>query len=388
MKMKSLIKAGLTVSSSSVLNNVFIGIKNSQIQVVSNEFPQDFEDSELIIGDWNRVVSPSFVVVHCSMFFFPFRFRIFSGKLNPYDLLSITTPNDAYHFAILAAYHLLKTGVTTVVFSDPYLESIARGVLNVGIRPIIAVGVGCPFSSNNWEKEFLSLYNKWSSPTQPGVVLKLCDPLQAKEVLELSRSYNIPVLVDSIVDLSKLPKDLIIGNRIIALGGCSRKDLDIIRQFNISLSTNPSVEICNFTLSAEKPSISLDLVPSYDVRYLLNIATSRFLLSPEEAFKAITLWGYEQLGMRNFGEIKVGNVADLLVFSYNEPLSLPIDREAPYETLIFSAYNLESVLVNGEAVLDGGVPLNVGGKDIEKAMERVAEIDRKYKNLEKSRNIR
>lgn len=387
MKMKSLIKAGLALSSSSILHNVYVGIEDGRINVLTNELPQDFEDAELIIGNWDRVICPSFVIIHSSIFFFPFRFRIFSGKLNPYDILSIATPNDAYYFAILAAYHLLKTGVTTVVFSDPFPESIARGIMAVGIRPVIAVGVGCPFSSEDWEKEFLSLYNRWSSTSQPSVILKLCDITRAKEVFEFSRNYNIPVLVDSIVDLSKVPRNLLSKN-IIALGGCSRRDLDIIRQFNIKLSTNPSIEICNFTLGAERPSISLDLVPSYDVRNLLNIATSRLLLTPEEAFKSVTLWGYEQLGMKDFGEIKIGNVADLLVFSYNEPLSLPIDRDAPYETLVFSAYNLESVLVNGEAILDGGVPLNVGMKDIEKAMERVSEVDRKYKNLEKNRNIR
>jgi hypothetical protein len=45
-------------------------------------------------------------------------------------------------------------------------------------------------------------------------------------------------------------------------------------------------------------------------------------------------------------------------------------------------------MVNGEAVLDGGVPLNVGLKHIEIAIERLADVDKRTsketRHLEKS----
>jgi cytosine/adenosine deaminase-related metal-dependent hydrolase len=376
--MKSLIKAGMVIGSTKPLRDVYIGIESNRINIVSEEEPVGFEDSDLIIGDWKRMVAPSFITTHASLFLFPFRFRIFSGKMNPYDLLSITTPNDAYYFSILASYHLLKTGVTTVVFSDPYLESVARGASTVGIRPIMAVGVGCLGSPENWEKEFSILYNKWHSLNQQNVILKICDPLEAKNAFEVAKEYKVTVLVDSLIDLSKIPENLL-PDKIIALGGCSRRDFEFIIKKGIHISTNPSVEICNFTLGNAKPSISLDLTPSYDIRILANLATYRLMLTPEEAFRALTKWGYTQLGLEGLGEVSRNSLADLLVFSFTEPLSCPLDYETPYESLIFSGFNLETVLVNGEAILDGGVPLNVGLKDVEKSIEKVQEIDRKFK---------
>lgn len=155
--------------------------------------------------------------------------------------------------------------------------------------------------------------------------------------------------------------------------------MEKISKNDLNLAFNPSSEVCKFFLGAHKPSISIDK-PKFDIRNEMGIATSRLLLTAEEAFKAVTDCGYSQLKI-SWG-ISVGNTTDILIFEVNEPPSYPIDKEAQYESLIYSSYSLETVIINGEAVLDEGVPLNVGTKDIEEANRKVEEIGKIEKNLD------
>ncbi|BFI75036.1 amidohydrolase family protein [Sulfurisphaera ohwakuensis] len=388
--MKSIIRAGIALGADNPLKKVYVGVNEGKIEVVSNEELAGYEDAELDIGGWDRLLSPGFISIHTFITLYPFRFRIFYGKINANDLLSVMSNNDVYHLALLGAYHLLRSGVTTVVFSDKYPDPVARAVTNVGLRPIIAIPVGCNNSPDDWEKEFKAMYNRWSHSGSNNVILKLCDQSLSKEVFDVAKSTNIVVLVERTVNLSSFRKDELPEN-IIALGGGSRSDLDYIKKYKIYLSFTPSLEISRFPLSEYKPSLALDLVPSFDIRQEIALASTRLMLTPEEAFRSITIWGHQQLGL-NAGYLGINSDADLIIYEYREPPAFPLDYNSPYESLIYSGYNIETVFVGGESVLDGGVPLNVGLKDVEEGLRRVEEIDKRLgeriRSLEKSRDNR
>lgn len=388
--MKSIIRAGIALGADNPLKNVYIGVNESKIDVVSNEEPAGYEDAELNIGGWDRLVSPGFISIHTFITLYPFRYRIFYGKVNANDMLSTITNNDAYHLAILGAYHLLRSGITTVVFSDKYSDSVARAISNVGLKPIIAIPSGCNNSPDDWEREFKSMYSRWSYSGSNNVILKVCDHTKAKEVFEIAKEYNVAVLVERTVNLSEFKKEDL-PKTVIALGGGSRVDLSYVKKNGLYLAFTPSFEISKFPLSEYKPSLSLDLVPSYDIRQEIAFASTRLMLTPEEAFRSVTLWGHKQLGI-NSGYLGVNADADIAIFEYREPPAFPLDYLSPYESLIFSGYSIETVFVNGESVLDGGVPLNVGLKDVEEGLKRVEEIDKKssqkIRPLEKSRDSR
>lgn len=377
--MKILIRAGIAFTKGGPVSDVYIGMNDGKIEAISKKEPEDYEDAELSIGGDTRLVAQGFITTHSFIQLYPFRYRIFSGKVNANDIVSEMTEKDAYHFALLGAYHLLRSGVTSVVVTEPFVEHVARAVRTVGLRPIVTAEVNCNWSKGDWKRNFQSLYSKWKSKDSSGIVIKLCDEAEAEEVFAISRDYGIPVLVERTIDLSKLKGEL--SPHIIALGGGARKDLEIIRKNSLKLSFTPTLEVCKFPLSAYRPSIALDLTPSFDIRDELGIAVSRLLLTAEEAVKAVTEWGYSQLNIAE--SLDVGNITDLIIFNINEPPSYPIDREMPFESLIFSSYNLETVIINGEAILDGGLPLNVGGKDISEANEVVKEFDER-RNMEKN----
>ncbi|WP_338603452.1 amidohydrolase [Sulfolobus tengchongensis] len=372
--MKVLIKAGLVLGAPKPLRNVYIGIDEGQIKVISKEQPEDYDYAEYVIGGENRVVAPAFVTTHSFLYLYPFRYRIFSGKANAFQLMSTLSPNDIYYFSLMGAYHLVKTGVTTVVTSGPNLDMIARAVSEVGLKPVLAVGVDCPDSKEDWEREFTTLYNRWSNKNENRVILRLCSDTYSKEVFEISEQYNLPILLERFVSLENISGNAV---NIIGLGGGARKDLDIIKQKGFHLALTPSYEISQFPLSQYKPSISIDLSPTFDIRHEVSTSLTRLILTPEESLYAMTIWGYTQLKYNDRGAIENGKVADLVVFEVREPPAFPLDYDSPYESIIFNLSTPETVLVNGEAVLDGGVPLNVGIKHIEKAMERLEDVDKR-----------
>ncbi|MCI2415642.1 MAG: amidohydrolase [Candidatus Aramenus sp.] len=377
--MRILLKAALAMTDDAPLKNIYIGVNGERVEVISREQPEDYENAELSIGGNNRIVSPGFVSLQTFLFLYPFRYRIFSGKVNVNDLISVMNDKDFYYFSLLASYHLLKTGVTTVVVADPEPEHSARAVNAVGLNPLLAVSAGCSWAKGDWKKEFKTLYSRWSTSEENKVLLRLCDEGEAEEVFGISREYKVPVLVERSVDLSRF-KD--IPKNVIALGGASRKDFELVKKTGIQVSFTPTYEVCKFTLGALKPSISLDISPKYDIRSELGYATLRLLLTPEEAFKSATKWGYSQLGMNV--ALKVGSVGDVIVFELTEPPSYPLDLDSPYESLVYSSYTVETSIVKGEVVLDGGIPLNVGTKDIEEAQGRIEEVDEKYRSMEKN----
>jgi cytosine/adenosine deaminase-related metal-dependent hydrolase len=359
------------------MRDVYVGIEDGIIKGVSTRELEGFEYPDLEVGGKNRLVSPAMIVMNSFLYLYPFRYRIFMGKLNPGNIIDMLSPNDVYYFALAGAYHLLKRGVGTVVFSGPHLDITARAVSEVGLRPILAVSVT---SDGTWEKEFSTLYNRWSSGDENRVVLRLCDQEYLDDVLGVSREYHIPILVDRDVDLSNADLN---DTNVIGLGGGSRHDLNKILN-RAGLSWTPSFEVSNFPLSKYKPSLSLDLTPSFDPLFELKLAVTKLFLMPDEALNSATTWGYSQLGKNKYGKIETGYIGDLTVFELNEPPAFPLDSLTPYESMIFSIGYPETVIVNGDAVLDGGAPINVGLKEIERIREKVNEFETSLKHLEKN----
>jgi len=375
--MQILLKSGVTIGSDKPMKNANVGIEDGVIKGVSTKEIEGFDYPDLEVGGKNRLVTPAMLVMNSYLYLYPFRYKVFMGKLNPQKILDVMSSNDAYYFAMAGAYHLLKRGVGTVVFSGPHLDLTARAVSEVGIRPVLAVTVD---NDANWEKEFSTLYNRWSSGDENRVILRVANQDQLKNVLDVSRTYKIPVLVERDVDLSEADLN---GAHVIGLGGGSRKDLKKL-SLQGGLAWTPSFEVSNFPLSKYKPSLALDLTPSFDPLFELKLAITRLLLVPEEAFNSATSWGYSQLGRDKYGKIEVGYIGDVVVFELDEPPAFPLDQTSPYESLIFSIAYPETVIVNGDAVLDGGAPINIGLKEIERIRDKVDEFETEIRNLEKN----
>jgi cytosine/adenosine deaminase-related metal-dependent hydrolase len=388
--MRLTIAADALVSVRGVIGDSKLVIDSGKLKGVVRR-NEEVEDVELELGGSGRVATPSFVSVHTFLTLYPFRFSVFNGLKNATELYSVMTSNDAYYFALLASYHLARTGVSSVVFSDPYPDTVARAVQEVGLRPYIAVGVGCPESRSDWKNEFNVLFQRWSAKGRRDVMLKLCTDEELDEVFAVAREAKTLLVVDRTVPLHELEtKGYIREVPILALGGGTRSDASLIKKYGIHVAFTPSFEVSKFPLSQYDPAISLDLTPKYDIRHEMSVAVLRLMLKPDEAFKASTVNGCEVLQL-DCGTFENGAEADVAVFEFREPPSYPFEPASPYESLVFSGCSLETLVVKGEPVVDGGVPLNVGLAQVEEATGRVQEVDKragqKVRNVATNRDL-
>ena len=372
--MKLTVRADAFVDFKEVLRPSKLVIEEGKIKG-SVKPDEEVEEVELELGGRGRISTPAFVSLHTYMSLYPFRFGIFSGHRNATDLLSVMTENDAYHFALLSAYHLAKSGVSAVAFSEPFGDTVARAVTEVGLRPYIIVGAGCWESKSDWKSEFKVLFQRWSSYGRKDVMVKVCETEELDEAVGVAKEAGTTVILDRTVPIHIVEKKGLIGEvPLLALGGGARSDIDLVKKYKIPLAFTPTYEISKFPLSEYDPALTLDLSPRYDIFHELSIATSRLILKPDEALKAGTFRGFQLLGLEA-GVFEIGKEADLVVFEFREPPNFPFDNLVPYETVIFGSHSVETLVVKGEPVVDGGVPINVGLSHVEKALEKVREVD-------------
>ncbi|CAN5922442.1 hypothetical protein BH11PSE3_BH11PSE3_31070 [soil metagenome] len=88
------------------------------------------------------------------------------------------------------------------------------------------------------------------------------------------------------------------------------------------------------------------------------------------AFEAATIGGARALGRDDIGMLAPGMAADIVLVDLAHPLMQP--ARDPLRSFVFHAADraVRTVLVNGEIVLEDGVPLHL---DPAAAMERLAE---------------
>ncbi|MGC9105697.1 MAG: amidohydrolase family protein [Thermoprotei archaeon] len=224
------------------------------------------------------------------------------------------------------------------------------------------------------------------------VMLKLCSDEELDEVFGKAKETGTAVIVDRTVPLHEIEKKGYVKEvPILVLGGGVRSDSDLIKKYGLNLAFTPTYEVSRFPLSELDPAMSLDLTPRFDIRNEMSLAVSRLMLKPDEALRAATVNGCEVLGIK-CGTLETEAEADLVVFEFREPPSYPFDPNSPLESLIFSDYFVETLIVKGEPVVDGGVPLNAGLSHVEEAAKRVQEVDKrageKIRSLAKGRDFR
>jgi len=367
--MKAVIKAELVVDPNYALSDGFVGVDGNNVVYIGKQEPEGFDDAELVVGGEGRLLRPGFTAFEIYPVLFPFRYRIPTGKVNVNVVTSSMSRTDAFYFSLMAGYKLLREGVTTAVIDGPFIDQAGRALRSLGLRVVLVAHVGC--EREEWGT-YSSLRERWSSDGT-SIAVKVCGQRELTESAELAASENHTLLVSREVELREIN---VSGRRTVALGGGSRGDIDFIKSKGLGITFVPSYEVYRFSLGELKPSISIESSPQISALHEASVAISRYLLKVDEAFNSLTSWGYEQLGVKG-GVIEQGKLADLVVVNLGEYMRYPLDTKAPRETAIFSESDAETVLVGGEVVMDGGVPIGGDPGDLEKAEERMREFGRK-----------
>lgn len=369
--MKKVIKNALIVT----LNNNNDIIKNGQIEIDDNIITyvgNNRETTGEIIDANGNIILPGLINTHCHLAMT--LFRGFGENTNFKDwwvdymrpLEEKLEEGDCYNGATLGILELLKNGVTTV--ADFYLngEETARAVMDTGIRASIGVGAitGREFLSEEYldnEIKKISLCDR-IKPILYAHSLYACDESHFLELNKYATKHN---LIKS-THVSETLQE--VGNvyseyNTTPIGllesygffdtpcvlahcvHCDKDDITIMKNYNISVATNPSSNLIlgsgiaplySFVKNNINVSIGTDGAASnntlnmFKEMYLADNLQAGVLnqaqaITTIDALKMATIRGAQALGYDNLGILQEGYLADIIMLDIHRPNMQPIN---------------------------------------------------------------
>lgn len=171
----------------------------------------------------------------------------------------------------------------------------------------------------------------------------------------------------------------------------TQREIHMLKGRNVSLVLNPTT---NILLRSGIPPI-LELVKSkvnlalgLDLNPKLNLLEEMFTLKmmcktiglpmevdSYELLKMVTLNAAKALGFdKRIGVIDKGMYATLTVLNFNAPEHWPPKAKSIYDAIVYGRPKVETVIVDGEVLVDGGEVLTISDYDVEKGLKYAEEL--------------
>ncbi len=327
----------------------YVYLEDDQIKKIGDgEPPEDYRLAELYITANDRLIMPGTLSPVTYISFYPFRYLLLKNLVNPLDILSTLSTNDYYNISLMAGYELVKNGVTTVgVLDQENLHTIARGLYEIGLRILLLVD---PYV-NDLDK----IVEEWDG--KDGRV-------------------HVYALVESSIDARKYSAKLGL-NRIVAKpakmpGGAKI----LVDPPGMIRPSDTVVTFLNIGRWVNGVGLSIGVAPQYN---MFDIARRLWITgktSSREALVHATSRTAEIFSLENLGVVVEGAKPDIIVLDFSEPPSWPLIPfdDVVYDMVLDSNRRIETVIVNGEVIVDGGDPLNVGYDKVYKAKEKITDL--------------
>lgn len=332
----------------------YVYIEDNRINYVGvGEVKEEHEMAELYITAKEKIVLPGTITPATWASLYPFRLLLLSGKVHHYELFQVLSRDDVYYASILAGYELLKHGVTTIgILDQVHQDQVIRALFDVGFRVLVLVD---PYINN-----LLSTYNEWDN--KDGRV-------------------KVYALVESSVDARKY-SDIVGRDRVVAkpgriIGGAS-VFIDPVSSVKPEQTIITSMLIDKWVNGC---ALALGLSLKYS---MFNIARRLVLegkTNSRDALIHVTMRGGEVMGLKDTGVVDKDYKADIVVLNTSEPPGwppIPLDIDQFYDYILELDSRVETVIIDGEPVLDAGEPLNIGYEKVYKAKEKVSSIVEEY----------
>ena len=285
------------------------------------------------------------------------------------------TPEEKYYIYKYQILNAIKNGVTTICDNDLYNLSLKKAVIETGINAVYKIGFN---GSQDIVEE--NLIEKLERQNE-NYIFSLNNVLFNNEnnfnnLIKLSRKYNKPLFINGSENLNRageifsefnlnnismlekfgfLDSDNIINNSNVL----DKDEYEILNEYNSKLIFSPSL---NLNLGYKNANIyalnrqNLIGLSSFNNDYFLELFLARNLekdgynfmqvFSDKTLINFSSLNNAKVLNLKNVGEIKVGNYANLILINNNNILSV--------NSLIKNLDNrdIKSVLINGELVFN------------------------------------
>lgn len=369
--MKKIIKNAIVVT----LDKDDTIIRNGQVEIEDNVITYVGQNREMtgeIIDADGNIIMPGLINTHCHLAMTLFRGYGENSNFRNWwvdymrPLEAKLEKGDCYYGATLGIMELLKNGVTTV--ADFYLnyEETAKAVIDTGIRANIGVGAitGQEVLSQEYLREEIKKIS--ISPLIKPILyahsLYSCDESQFAELNKFANSHNLIKSthvsetlfeVGNIYNRSGLTPIALLENYgffdspclLAHCVHCDKEDIEIMKNYNITVATNPSSNLIlgsgiaplySFIKNNINVSIGTDGAASnnnlnmFKEMYLADNLQAGVLnqaqaITTVDALKMATVRGALALGYDNLGRLQEGYLADIIMIDTKKPNMQPLN---------------------------------------------------------------
>lgn len=328
------------------------------------------------------------------------------------------TEEDVYWCTLLACLEYLTSGTTSIneMYLAPY--ATARAAEEIGLR-CVQCGVANKFQ--HFPKEQREWYDKLNSGNsltsfRLGIHAEYtCSRENIEAIAELAREFKAPVYAhvsETAGEVAgcreryngKSPVEVLNELGLFDYGATifhgvhvDENDLDILKEKNVSVITNPSSNIklasgiapvkayldkgINLGVGTDGPA-SNNCLDMFREMFLVSALSKvrendAAVVDALDVIKMATIWGAKAIGLDQCGDIKEGMLADITVIDLHAPNMQPVNNIAKNLVYSGSKSNVKLTMVDGEILYENGEFLLKGGLDKEKIYAEVqAVIDR------------
>lgn len=398
----------------------FIYIEDGYIRGIGRieDIEEDYKSAELIYKTRGRIIFPGYVNMHTHLSLYPIR------MLTPNTTLDYWVENYAwkyerklaeklsYYASKLSLYSLMKKGVIGVVDMHFNMEEVARAVEEAGIYANLSVAImnrGVFEDFKEGLEENLRLIkniegNDRITASLGPCSLRLLEREELEEISDLSRKLNVPIHVhvsevrEDVLHVreryKKLPVELLeevglLNDKTILAHctWCTQRELYKIKKKNSKVAFCPSTNLHMNSgippiIEAYKLNINYgfgtDVSPSQEILEEVSIAYYYFRIA-DMRIPAYTLLkslsrGESLFLQKEVGVLKVNSPATLVVLKANEPEGWNPLSSRIYEQLLFGKIPVETMIVDGEVLIDGGENLVIPDYEVEEAKGNLEEL--------------
>jgi 5-methylthioadenosine/S-adenosylhomocysteine deaminase len=312
----------------------------------------------------------------------------------------------------LACLEMLKGGVTT--YNDMYFYEDAAGRTSkrIGMRAVLGVGIlDFPTKSAGTSDEYFSnaesFIKDWKgdeliTPCIAPHALYTCGPDSLKRAKAVAEKYNIPIHihlsetewearevmtryhkrpVEHLESLGFLDETVLAAHCIwvedeeIALLAKRKVGVSHCMESNLKLASG-FAPVATMLMEGVKVTFGTDGAASNnDLNILSEMATTAkvhkalannpTVLDAKTVLLMATRWGAEVLGLGNkVGSIEKGKQADIITINLNKPHLTPLYDVCSHIVYAAMASDVETVMVNGKVVVNGGELLTADESEI------------------------
>ena len=341
------------------------------------------------------------------------------GRVIPFE--DKLTAEDNYWGTTLSIMEMLSTGTTCFIDMYMHLDSVARAVNDSGMRAVLSRGLmnsaDDPSVGEVRIKEALDALENWKHHDMISFMLAphapyTCDEGFQREVAQLAKQLNLPIKthiseglveIDTIrekygctsvemMDRNGLLTDTTIAAHCVQV---TESDIKTLAERGVCVITNPvsNLKLANGVAPVPKmmkagvkvalgtdgasSNNTLNMFRELAVLSLIHKGVNHdaLAITATEGFTIATKGGAMAAGRSDMGEIKTGNVADLVLLDLECPNMQPVNN--PVSALAYSTYGteVETVIINGKVLYENKEFLTIdSGKvyhEVSKICERI-----------------